>query len=90
MGLDDKSHIVHLIDFGLSRRYRDPKSHQHIPYKENKMLTGTVRYSSLNTHFGFEQSRRDDLESVGFVFIYFMLGYLPWQGVKGNTKAEKY
>ena len=61
IGLEDKSHIVHLVDFGLSRRFKDIKTHQHIPYKENKSFVGTVRYSSINAHFGFEQSRRDDL-----------------------------
>ena len=82
MGLNKKSHIVHLIDFGLSKRYRDPKTHQHIPYKENKNLTGTARYASINAHLGIEESRRDDLESIGYMLVYLAQGYLPWQGVR--------
>jgi casein kinase 1 len=90
MGLGKKSHIVHLIDFGLSKKYRDPKTHQHIPYKENKNLTGTARYASINAHLGIEQSRRDDLESIGYVLVYLVQGYLSWQGVRANNKMEKY
>jgi casein kinase 1/casein kinase I family protein HRR25 len=44
--------VVHIIDFGLAKKYRDPRSHQHIPYRENKNLTGTARYASINTHIG--------------------------------------
>lgn len=82
MGLRKQSHIVYLIDYGLSKRYRDSKNLQHIPYKENKNLTGTARYASINSHLGIEQSRRDDLEGVGYVLLYLCQGYLPWQGLR--------
>jgi len=90
IGLNRKAHIVHLIDFGLSKRYLDPITLRHIRYKEGKSLTGTARYASVNTHQGIEQSRRDDLESLFYTLLYFLQGTLPWTNLPIKQKKERY
>jgi serine/threonine protein kinase len=88
IGIKNKSKI-YLIDFGLSKRYID-NFNKHIAYREGKGLTGTAHYVSIFTHNGIEQSRRDDLEGIAYMLIYFCKGKLPWQGIHAKKKKEKH
>ena len=90
IGRGSKSHIVYILDFGLSKKYWSSSHKCHIPFITGKKLTGTARYASINALSGFEQSRRDDLESVGYIIMYFIRGSLPWQGLKVNKKEDRY
>ena len=90
VGIEDKSNIIYMIDFGLAKKYKENKTMDHIPYRENRQMMGTARYASINNHLGIEQSRRDDLEAIGYVLIFFMKNRLPWQGIEGTSKEEKY
>jgi serine/threonine protein kinase len=79
IGKKDKLSTVYLCDFGLSKRFRDQKTGNHIPYKNNKHFAGTPSFASVYTHLGCEQSRRDDLESLAYILIYLGTGTLPWR-----------
>lgn len=88
IGIEDKSDLIYAIDFGLSKKYKDKtvNSGHHIPYKEGKLLTGTARYCSINSHLGIEQSRRDDIESISYLLVYLIKGKLPWQNNSNDDK----
>ena len=90
MGLDELSNNVYLIDFGLAKKYRSMSTLIQYPMIQKRQLTGTARYASINALKGYEHSRRDDLESVGYILVYFLKGKLPWQNIKAKTKEEKY
>jgi serine/threonine protein kinase len=82
IGVGQRQNLVYLIDFGLSRQFRDLVTGAHIVERENAALTGTARYASVNAMKGHEQSRRDDLESLGYMWLYLLKGALPWQALK--------
>lgn len=89
IGLGRKSDTIYAIDFGLSKKFRDTRTNQHITYRETNFLTGTSRFASINSHMGLELSRRDDLESLAYLLTYLAKGKLPWQRVHSRSKAEK-
>lgn len=91
-GRNENEEKLYLIDFGLSKKYYSTTRNEHIKFCTGKYLTGTARYCARNAHKGYEQSRRDDIESIGYVLMYFLLGALPWQGLKlkpGEDQFEK-
>ena len=88
IGIDTKKSRIYMIDFGLSKKIISSTG-IHVSYRSDKSFTGSYRYSSIRNHKGIEQSRRDDLESIGYMFIYFLLGKLPWQGLKSSNKSKR-
>ena len=90
IGREEKSKFIYLLDFGLSKKYRSSRTKKHFPFKNNNKLIGNARYSSINALNGGTQSRRDDLESMGYLLVYLILGRLPWQGFISHSKEDKY
>ncbi len=89
IGYSNKQKTIHLIDFGLSKKFINTQTFQHEKYNKCRQFIGSFRYSSVKNHIGVEQSRRDDLESIGYMFLYFLKKKLPWQGIPGNDKLKK-
>jgi len=79
---------IYIIDFGLSKKYIDSNGNHNV-YHKNSSFTGSYRFSSIRNHKGIIQSRRDDLESIGYMLLYFLKGKLPWQGLNRNAKDDK-
>jgi serine/threonine protein kinase len=90
MGAGENNAHLYLLDFGLAKKYRSSKTLKQYPLIKKKKLTGTARYASIHALEEWEQSRRDDLESVGYVLMYFLRGSLPWQGLKVKLKEMRY
>ena len=90
MGRNEFNGTLYLIDFGLAKKFRSSRTLKQYPLTKRKSLTGTARYASINALQGYEQSRRDDLESAGYVLMFFLRGNLPWQNIKIKGKKDKY
>jgi serine/threonine protein kinase len=90
MGNAAKNAVLYLLDFGLAKKYRSSTTLEQYPMVNKKKLTGTARYASINALAGLEQARRDDMEAVGYVLMYFLRGVLPWQGLKIKSKEDRY
>jgi casein kinase 1 len=88
LGRGKQGSRVYMIDFGLAKRYIE-KNGKHIPYVEGKDFRGTLRYCSKNMHACIENSRRDDLESIGYLLVYFLVGKLPWQSLDSLKKRNQ-
>ena len=87
MGIGKQTNLVYLIDFGLSKEFRDSNTHAHIPYNAGHGLIGTMTFASINSHLGLELGRRDDLESLAYILLYFLWGFLPWQSLGRDGQA---
>ena len=89
-GRGENEKNIYIIDFGLAKKYYSVSKAQHIKFCTGKHLIGTARYCARNAHRGYEQGRRDDIESIGYVLMYFLLGVLPWQGLKIKKNEDQF
>lgn len=89
MGTGDHKSQVYIINFSLTKKYRDPKTHLHITCRTGCSLIGTTPYASINNHLGVEPSHCDDLESLAYILLHFLCGSLPWHST-GPTFTKQW
>jgi serine/threonine protein kinase len=87
--LGNEKRRLFCIDFGLAKKYTKHNG-EHVDFRVTNKFCGTARYASIAAHSNQEQSRKDDLESIGYILVYLFKGKLPWQGVKHKDKKERY
>ncbi|CAK92946.1 unnamed protein product (macronuclear) [Paramecium tetraurelia] len=87
-GIEDESSKIYVVDFGISKIYRDAQGNI-LPFRDNASFIGTTRYASIAAHKGHELSRKDDIESLIYVLLYFMKGQLPWQNMQNVSDEER-
>ncbi|CAD8084168.1 unnamed protein product [Paramecium sonneborni] len=88
LGFGKENNKIYIIDFGISKVYKDANNH-HMPFRQNRSFLGTTRYASIAAHLGQELSRKDDLESMMYILLYFIRGQLPWQNIQNITDVER-
>lgn len=81
---EGRCHDIYCLDMGLTKDLFDPVTKKHIRWEENGVAIGTMRYMSVNASLGNSQSRRDDLEAVGNMLLFFLKGRVPWMGLGGT------
>jgi serine/threonine protein kinase len=84
IGLGQNENLVYLIDFAHVEMYYNQSTDAHISFRKGISFEGDATYCSINRHLGFLHSRRDDLESLAYIIIYFLKGSLPWQDIKAD------
>jgi serine/threonine protein kinase len=89
VGRGARGKLIYVIDLGLATLFRDSKTHRHVPFEGGQALTSSVRYMAVGAHLGERQSRRTDLESLGYTLLYFALGRLPWQGIASRANQKE-
>lgn len=90
IGASSDNQHIYVVDFGLATQYFDSDFNQHIPLARKSTITGTARYLSVHAHLGVEHTRRDDLESLCYILLYFLRGSLPWQNLEAKSRKQKY
>jgi len=86
-GVGRRKHHLYLIDFGMASTYY--LNGKHVPFRVVPGFSGNLRYASINAHRLHSQSRRDDLEALGHMLYFFLLGKLPWSGLQATSWADQ-